>query len=242
MTFSLKRFNAIFIKELQDFKSNISYLCICLMPVVFSIIFKINFSNSSETPNYAMKYLLVVTTLMGISLIGVAQSAGTFAEEKEKHTLKVLMLSPISELEVLLGKTLMTFLLIIISSLANLFILNPGDINILMYIIIVSLAGYGSILFGIAIGMLAPSEKASGVLSLPAVFIYLAPIFFTDTNNVIIKKIVSILPAYSMESILLPEALSNNANSIFLSILYLVMWLVFGFIFFIVIYRKKKLK
>jgi len=59
---------------------------------------------------------------------------------------------------------------------------------------------------------------------------------------VISRKIVSILPANNMLSLLVPEALSNNANSIFLSILYLVMWIVFGLIFFIVIYRKKKLK
>jgi len=111
-----------------------------------------------------------------------------------------------------------------------------------MFIIVVSLAGYGSILFGIAIGMLAPSEKASGVLSLPIIFLYITPILFTDSNNVIIKKIVSILPANNMISLLAPEALSNNANSTFLSILYLVMWIVFGLIFFIVIYRKKKLQ
>jgi len=194
------------------------------------------YSNDLQT------FSLVFTTVMSVSSIGVTFSAGTFAEEKEKHTLSVLMLSPISELEIFLGKTLMTYILILISSFANLLILNPGDINILMFIIVVSLASYGSILFGIAIGMLAPSEKASGVLSLPAFFMYLIPILFIETNNVIIKKILNLLPTFNMINLLVPEVLSNNASSVFLSILNLVLWIVFGLIFFIVIFRKKKLK
>jgi len=236
MTFSFKRFNAIFIKELQDLKSNLNYLVICFLPTFLALIYKMVYTNDLLT------LMLVFTTIMSVSMIGVTFSAGTFAEEKEKHTLRVLMLSPISELEIFLGKTLLTYILIIISSFANLFIFNPSDINILMFFIVVSLGGYGAILFGIAIGMLAQSEKASGVLSIPLLFLYIVPILFTESDNVITRNIISILPANNMISLLVPEALSNNANSILLSILYLVMWIVFGLIFFIVIYRKKKLK
>ncbi|WBW96446.1 ABC transporter permease [Oceanirhabdus sp. W0125-5] len=236
MTFSFKRFNAIFIKELQDFRSNINYLVICLLPMFLAFIYKMIFSNT------LLKYSLVFTTIMSVSMIGIIFSAGTFSEEKEKHTLRVLMLSPLSELEIFLGKTLLTYILILLSSFGNLLILNPSDLNILMFIIVVSLAGYGSILFGITIGMLAPSEKASSVLSLPIVFLYLIPIFFIESGNVLIKKITSVLPHHNIISILMPEMLSNNANSIFLSILYLVLWIVFGLILFIVIYRKKKIQ
>ncbi|WBW96443.1 ABC transporter permease [Oceanirhabdus sp. W0125-5] len=232
MIFSLKRFNAVLIKEFQDFKSNINYLVICLIPLFLSIIYKMLYSTHQNL-------LLVTTTIMSISMIGLTFSAGTFSEEKEKHTLRVVMLSPISELELFLGKALLSYILIIISSFANLFILNPGNINGPKFLIVVSLAGFSCILFGIGIGILAPNEKTSGILSLPVIFIYLIPVIFTDSDNVLIRKIVSIFPAHNIVSILIPEIVSKNANSILFNILNLVMWIAIGLIFFIVIYRKK---
>ena len=54
--------------------------------------------------------MLGTTTLtaMALVMVGGFVQAMLIAEEKEKHTLRVLMLSPASSVEVFLGKSLLT--------------------------------------------------------------------------------------------------------------------------------------
>lgn len=84
-----------FRKEVQDFKTNSQVLLMASLPIIFAFIYS-RFGQGSAGVG-------IITLMAFLFVAGFVQSM-VIAEEKEKHTLRVLMLSPASSVEVLLGK------------------------------------------------------------------------------------------------------------------------------------------
>lgn len=76
MTFSMRRFSAIFRKEVQDFKTNSQTLIMLVMPLVFSVLF----SRSDNMREVGASTL----TAMALVMVGGFVQAMLIAEEKEK--------------------------------------------------------------------------------------------------------------------------------------------------------------
>lgn len=76
MTFSMRRFSAIFRKELQDFKTNSQTLIMMAMPVFFAILF-------SRADNFR-EVGAGTLTAMALVMVGGFVQAMLIAEEKEK--------------------------------------------------------------------------------------------------------------------------------------------------------------
>lgn len=76
MTFSMRRFSAIFRKELQDFKTNSQTLIMMAMPVFFAILF-------SRADNFREAGAGTLTA-MALVMVGGFVQAMLIAEEKEK--------------------------------------------------------------------------------------------------------------------------------------------------------------
>lgn len=76
MTFSMRRFSAIFRKEVQDFKTNSQSLIMMAMPIFFAIIY----SRSDNFREVGASTLITMTLV----LVGGFIQAMLIAEEKEK--------------------------------------------------------------------------------------------------------------------------------------------------------------
>ncbi|WP_406541368.1 hypothetical protein [Clostridium ljungdahlii] len=95
MEFSMRRVNALFSKELKELPKNINVLFMAALPVIFCAIYlKIfrNVMNSQEGKIYILNTILNMNLVMVATLI----MAMLIAEEKEKNTLKTLMLTSLS--------------------------------------------------------------------------------------------------------------------------------------------------
>ncbi|WP_409343820.1 ABC transporter permease [Paenibacillus sp. MBLB4367] len=116
MTFSMKRFQAIVAKEWKDTLKNPQILLMAAMPVMFAFLF-------SKMDDGKDLSVMSFPILLALSMTGSFVQANMISEEKEKHTLRVLMLSPASTSEVLLSKsaltTLITFIVIVASVLGR---------------------------------------------------------------------------------------------------------------------------
>ncbi|MBJ7987982.1 ABC transporter permease, partial [Bacillus cereus] len=122
MTFSMRRFSAIFRKEVQDFKTNSQSLIMMAMPIFFAILY----SRSDNFREVGASTLITMTLV----LVGGFIQAMLIAEEKEKSTLRVLMLSPASSIEVLIGKSSLTGIITVAICFINLLILGKLEGNI----------------------------------------------------------------------------------------------------------------
>src|SRR5690625_408667 len=109
MTFSLKRMNAIFQKDLKDLSKNIYVGTSLLMSIILAIFY----GKMGEIP-IEMHYLIINLALVAVAFF---VQCAIIAEEKEKNTLRGLMFSPATLPEILGGKSLVSFILTCLTSL-----------------------------------------------------------------------------------------------------------------------------
>ncbi|MDR4982200.1 ABC transporter permease [Bacillus cereus] len=233
MTFSMRRVSAIFRKEVQDFKTNSQVLLMASLPIIFAFIFS-RFGQGSAGVG-------IITLMAFLFVAGFVQSM-VIAEEKEKHTLRVLMLSPASSIEVLLGKSILTACLTLGICIVNLFILDQlsGNLVLLGFIILC-----GTILFiviGTMIGLLAESVPQTSLIGMPILMtMYLAAQFEPLVENKVIKTMIEYLPTSHIAKAINSLVDGAGFSSISGHILNVGVWLIISLIACLIVYKKKQM-
>lgn len=114
MTFSFKRVNAIFIKDWKDLQRN-SYIIFTLaIPLVFAAMLSRMGEESAALNTYPINLALVIA--------GAFIQAAMVAEEKEKNTLRGLLLSPASTAEIFVGKSALSAVMTILVIIGSIFL------------------------------------------------------------------------------------------------------------------------
>ncbi|MEN1937213.1 ABC transporter permease [Paenibacillus sp. 102] len=235
MTFSMKRFSAIVRKEMQDAGKNSQVLMMAAIPLALALIYgQMDSQNKEQLAN--------LTILAALIFTGGFVQAMVIAEEKEKHTLRVLMLSPASSLDVLFGKGVITALLTIVVSVANLFILDvvKGNIGVLILLIVVS--AFLFIMIGTVIGLFSGTVAQTSLIGMPVLMVlFMGPMMLSFIKNETVKQIVEALPSYHIsEAIvkLLNGKPITDMNGDFLNI---GIWFAITLIVSLIVYKKKQL-
>src|SRR3954452_9649838 len=103
MSISLKRVRAIFVKDYKEFSRNYAISIVVLFPILFAFLFR---SAGPSLPG-AIGFLLNISFVM---LTCLAQAC-LIAEEKERNTLRSLMMTPATTMDVLIGKSTLVFVM-----------------------------------------------------------------------------------------------------------------------------------
>ncbi|HDR7793075.1 TPA: ABC transporter permease [Bacillus luti] len=233
MTFSMRRVSAIFRKEVQDFKSNSQVLLMASLPIIFAFIFS-RFGQGSAGVG-------IITLMSFLFVAGFVQSM-VIAEEKEKHTLRVLMLSPASSVEVLLGKSILTACLTLIICIVNLFILDQLGGNLLLLGLIMLCGTVLFIIIGTVIGLLAESVPQTSLIGMPILMtMYLAVQFEPMVENKVIKTMIEYLPTSHMAKAINSLVDGAGFSSISGHMLNVGIWFVISLAACLIVYKKKQL-
>lgn len=190
MNGSVKRIGAILLKELQDFKSNGNVLVLYLLPLIIYGIFK---GLIAEIPD---SWTISLSLVMLVGEVCLYVPAMLIAEEKEKKTLNVLMLSPARPFEVFAGKGLITFLSAMLSGLLISLLGGAGLRDMAVILVATALAAIACTLLGIIIGLLAQNQMATGMLGLPIMLPFIMLPYLSIIGNETIIKISRIIPTY----------------------------------------------
>ncbi|OMP66671.1 ABC transporter permease [Domibacillus epiphyticus] len=187
MNLSMKRVGAIFIKDWKDLKRNSYVLFTIFMPVVFAaFIGQVGMENSSQ-------FLLPVN--MALIMSAAFVQASMVAEEKEKNTLRGLLLSPASTLEIFIGKSVLTGVVTIIVILLSILLseVQLKGIAPLSIGIFFSLIAFISI--GTMIGLLSRNVIETGIVGMPVLVLFLGSSMLTQIiENKTVKNVLSFLP------------------------------------------------
>ncbi|PGZ94426.1 ABC transporter permease [Bacillus pseudomycoides] len=234
MTFSMKRFSAIVRKEMYDAGKNSQILIMALLPIILALFYS-NIDSQKE-------FFAGFTVAMTLTMVGSFVQAIMIAEEKEKHTLRVLMLSPANSLEVILGKSVLTIFFVIVSSFACLLILGTLKGNIGMLIVILLMGTLLCIILGTIVGLLSQNMAQTSIVGMPIFLLFtLGPMLQEIVKNEVVKKAVGFLPtSHIMEAVgkaihgkgfsAIQEHLINNA-----------IWIAFLIVICLFVYKKKQL-
>lgn len=237
MEFSIKRVNALFKKEVKDFGKNVNVSIMCILPIMFSFIYsKLLGSNSSSKSAVIIMCLGINLTLVSSFIIAML-----IAEEKEKNTLRTLMLSAVSPWEFLAGKAFITLLISVIINVAMFFIVGIQIQYLGKYILLSTLVVISMIEIGAIIGLVSPNQMATGVSGTPVLMIFFILPMFAQVNKTL-KTIAEFLPNYNM-NLLLHKVFSGESigTGEAYNIAVILVWIIIAAVVFMCTYAKRGL-
>src|SRR5690625_310767 len=164
MIFSFKRMNAIFQKDLKDLTKNIYVGTSLLTPVLIAFMYGRMGDISIEA-----HYLIINLTLVAVAFF---VQCALIAEEREKNTLRGLMLSPATIPEILGGKSLVSLLMTLITIVLCAKISGYEPNNLLFIGVGIIISSFFYLALGTLVGLLARTVIEASVIMLPVMFIF----------------------------------------------------------------------
>ena len=188
MDATLRKVGALVRKDACDLVRNPSMLVCVLMPVGFTVLFRlmlgdVEASSGLDEARAGMlsdtldTFLLSISLCMAIGMvIGMVEVYG-IAEEKEKHTLRTLMLANVGAGEVAASKGGVA-LLAVVAVGAACFFLAGGEPGLLpVYLALTALGAVPVVLISLVLGLASRDQMTAGFYSVPVLLLALVPTF-----------------------------------------------------------------
>lgn len=163
-----RRVLAILVKEAQDITTNISVLPMYVMPIIFLLLF------DRVSDQIIREWNAGFSLLFLLSIVGIYVPSMLVAEEKEKHTLQVLLLSPARPSEIYIGKGLITLISILLITLLIVILMSIPLVRLPALALLVLLCAAVCIPLGMAVGILSPNQMSTGLIGMP---VYMGMVF-----------------------------------------------------------------
>lgn len=162
----------------------------------------------------ALAGFYALTALLSSFFIGMAVAPGLIIEEKEKKTLRMLMVSPASWADVIAAKLLVALVYQLVLSLVVLGIIKGFTGQVPLVLCFTLLGALFSVALGALAGSIFKTQAASGAFSGLGVFIFITPLFFSDLigfgGNNPFAQAIKVLPTYWLGDGVI-KALQNRA-------------------------------
>lgn len=136
MSISFKRVRAIFVKDYKEFSRNYAISIMLIFPITFALLLR---GVTSSVP-VALGFVLNISFVILTSLV----QACLIAEEKERNTLRSLMMTPATAMDVLIGKSSLVFVMsaVVLAITTFIFGYEPPSIWAFVAVIILSIILY----------------------------------------------------------------------------------------------------
>lgn len=232
MNLSIKRSIAILQKDYKDVSKNLYVSSAVFMPLLMAAFYGRMGADLIES-----HYMVINMTFC---LVAAYVQCSLIAEEKEKNTLRGLMLSPASTLDILVGKSLLSFIGTIIVIVIGAFFseYKPENLFIISIAIILSTVFY--IGLGTVLGLMTKSVMEASVIILPFLFLFSFGTFLTNfTDKYPVLKIAEYLPNVQIVDLANGVQLGAGLSDVWVNLLIILAWAVATFALVVVVYRKR---
>ena len=168
MQMSRKKVVAIFRKQIKDTLKNKEVLIQFIMfPVIATIM-----QNSIRIEDMPRNYFVILFATMYIGMSPLTSTASILAEEKEKNTLRVLLMSNVKASEYLLGVGSYIFLICMLGSVIFAVVGQYRGIEFVLFLSIMALGILISILIGAGIGTLSKNQMSATSVTVIVMLIF----------------------------------------------------------------------
>ena len=231
---------AVLIKK--DFRlmfTNKNMLIMILLPIGFAVLYQTIFGDVKEA-GMPRNFVLTLCELLNLSAIPLTGLAMMVAGEKEKNTLRVLMLSDVSALEYIFSKIISVLVLMEFITIVIFFITATQLSYLPMFLLVTTVTSISMLLFGSVVGLLSKDQMSTSTLSTPLMILFLIPPMFQNMNEVI-DKIASIVPTTRMMAII-NDAMNGMgilSQEHLLDFGIILVWILLGVVTFAMMYRRK---
>ena len=238
MNAAIKRTLTISKIRWQSLYKNYTLVFFPLIAIGYVVIFKSIIANlHGRGP--AVVWILSMAVLFNVAMCGIMFSVVPIAEEKEQHTLQVLLDSKVTGVEYLIGSLIPVLLIIVITNLILVLVsgISFNQINLGIYLLFSFIGALTSIFIGNIFVIVAPNQKAAGFYTLPAMFI-LAIIPMFKAFSPVALKITDLCYTGIINNFIIKSVVVGSYQWNFYDLGILLAWLVISFLILVGVYKK----
>lgn len=229
---------ALMKKDFRMLAGNKNTFFILLLPILFCVLYTKVLPIGKET---GMLYPLLLCEVLNLICAPISLLSMMVAEEKEKNTLRTLIMSDVRAMEFLASKMFVVLLLMEVISVANYLLVGLDMKFFAGYMLISTLASVGILFLGAAVGILSENQMSTGTISTPLMLLLMLPTMFAGMNKVL-EKIAFCLPTNAFMEIMNGEyqnkaAFLSGANMKHYAVC--LVWIVIGIAVFNIVYKKR---
>lgn len=208
MNMALRKLGALIGKDTRDILKNPTMVISFILPVAFIALYRLLLGDAAASINAEggeaatfLHYFVLLTALCtSIGLVGSMTLVYGIAEEKEKHTLRTLMLANVSAGHIALAKGLVSLAAIMVVAGACFAAAGTPLALLAPYLALCALGSVPVILLSLVLGMASRDQMTAGLYSMPIVIVAVAPIMgvYDDT----VGTVVGFLPTGGIAKLL----------------------------------------
>lgn len=234
MNISLRRVNAILQKDIKDVSRNSAVSISALMPLILAFIYG-RMGDISINEHYMVINLTLVT-------VGTFLQCSLIAEEKEKNTLRGLMLSPASTLEIIGGKSLLSLIATMILVAISIYLTGYQPDNLFVVLIAIILSSFFFIGLGTLLGLFSKSVMEASVIALPFMFIFgFGSILTMFADKYPIFKVAEYLPNTQLVELAAKVEAGSGLGGVWTNLGIIALWVAAIYVLTAFIYKKRKM-
>lgn len=232
MSISLKRARAIFVKDYKEFSRNYAISIILIFPIIFALLFR----GAGPSLPGAIGFLLNTSFVI---LTCLAQAC-LIAEEKERNTLRSLMMTPATTMDVLVGKSTLVFVMsaVVLAIATYIFGYEPASIWAFVATIILSIILYTAA--GTICGLFSKTLLEASLSILPVAIIFTgAPWGAFLVDDYPIFKVLDYVPSSQLVHLLGIRNIGFTTGDLLKPLLITLAWTVVLTIVSVVLYQRR---
>lgn len=239
MKHSIHRLKVLTKKEFKDFFKNMNVSLMCILPIILVLLF-VNMQKTNQSQDYDQFQVLNLGLSINLVFVSTFAISMLIAEEKEKNTLRTLMLSSVRPLEFLIGKAVVILFCSILSNAAIFMIVGFDNDYLTSYLFWTISVTFIMMLIGGVIGLVAKSQMSTSVLGLPVIFGFMIIPMFSQVNESF-ESLSKLLPNYNLNIILIQVINGQGYQNIFASLVPIIIWTILALFGFVYTYNKKRI-
>lgn len=237
MKIQLRKVIALFKKDMKDTSKNVNVMILLVLPLLFTFLYQFIDLGGEGMPK---EFILFISVLMNLCLVPVSFLSMIIAEEKEKNTLRTLMLSNVSAGDFLLSKSLVTFLYMQVVNLLIFFIIGQDMSTLLSFLGITTISSFCMIFIGAVAGLVSKDQMSTSLVTVPFMLIFLIPPMF-EAINPIFAAIARWVPTTAMMNLYFGTEGGAWYATIWFQVLVILLWTAASAVAFGLIFRKRSL-
>ena len=164
----MKNISAIFFRQLKDTIKNKSVLIQFLMFPMMTLIME----NTIKLDNMPPNFFAELYAVMYVGMAPLTAVSSIIAEEKEKNTLRVLLMANVKPHEYMLGVGSYVWLLCMAGALVIGLCADYSALAMIVYMLVMAVGFVISILAGATVGLLSPGQMAATSISVPMMTVF----------------------------------------------------------------------
>ncbi|MFQ9923847.1 MAG: ABC transporter permease [Beduini sp.] len=230
------KIKALFIKDIKNLFRNPNVAFMLLLPIAFAFLY----THIMEMPDEAGMYVFNLCTILNMGVVPISIVAMSIAEEKEKNTLRTLMLSNVSAVEFMTAKLVLGIVMFLGVNVLVYFICGVDIALFPWTMFVIFVTSLSALMFGAVIGLISKDQMATGYYSTPVMLLFMAPIFGMMSES--ISKVTQFIPTQSMMWLQSIESAGDlmTGKGLF-SIAVIAAWMIISLVVFKFVYKKNSL-